>query len=746
MLAFASHPAMSSPQSASGPSSSSSASSAVKHGARKSSYGFSSSSASSSAGLTSSGPRPRAGVSFAYQVAPTRSHPAASSSSSSRHQPQPLAASRSASTASPAVQLPQPPATTTTAAPSSSSSSASVSSWTTAPVSSSSFPSSPTPPTPPSPTLGPSNPPVSYDISAYSSSDLLKLLASLLTQIASTNDALTAAANSPGASSPSQHHPASPYPATSQSSSTHSPLHQRHHTPIWQTLTTASRSALGTHSSTLTFHARNIPSITLEAYLLRILKYCPTTNHVFLSLLVYFDRMARLSGELEGEYDDEDGEGEFSGATASVGESLGTGGEGMMDVVQEHLHHRPDGMEVDHDAQMPHTIQTQTMNTSKRRRRTGKGSGRSFVIDSYNIHRLVIAGVTVASKFFSDVFYTNGRYAKVGGLPLHELNQLELQFLLLNDFRLVITKDEMQRYAEQLIHFSRSQANPIVLKVERCLPGSLRGDDESKVRALLEGQEQERQERGSRPHLNGHGKPKAPVSTIAPAPPPPPMVRTAEGAAAADHLPQQRQMHPSHLQPSSSSAMGSRGAPLQPGQTQTPKMGASGSHEAHPSSSSHLHSSSHHHQQQRQGEFSRAYESEEEHSDSDDDSDDDHRDDQSYNTETETEAETDAGETDASGSTTSDEPTVRPRRPYMAGRRESMGSMMSSEADSDAGGRDEFDGPGHNEADGAAASGTSSEEQRKDVDVDVDGVQKTPEVTRTTRQSDRMLVDHMDTA
>ena len=36
-----------------------------------------------------------------------------------------------------------------------------------------------------------------------------------------------------------------------------------------------------------------------------------------------------------------------------------------------------------------------------------------FVVDSFNIHRLVIAGVTCASKFFSDVFYTNSRYAKV---------------------------------------------------------------------------------------------------------------------------------------------------------------------------------------------------------------------------------------------------------------------------------------------------------------------------------------------
>lgn len=34
-------------------------------------------------------------------------------------------------------------------------------------------------------------------------------------------------------------------------------------------------------------------------------------------------------------------------------------------------------------------------------------------IDSFNIHRLIITGIMVANKFFSDTFYTNARYAKV---------------------------------------------------------------------------------------------------------------------------------------------------------------------------------------------------------------------------------------------------------------------------------------------------------------------------------------------
>jgi hypothetical protein len=181
-------------------------------------------------------------------------------------------------------------------------------------------PPPPKPPTPtPTPTLADSS---KFDIHSFPPTDLLKLLALLLTHIAKTNDQIS---QSNPTSSASHSQLTSPDPID---------------TPIWHTLTTASRSAISTPAATMTFHARNIPTISLEAYLLRILKYCPTTNHVFLSLLVYFDRMSKLSGD---------------------------------------------------------------------------AVGRTFIIDSYNIHRLVIAGVTVASKFFSDVFYTNSRYAKVSG-------------------------------------------------------------------------------------------------------------------------------------------------------------------------------------------------------------------------------------------------------------------------------------------------------------------------------------------
>lgn len=150
--------------------------------------------------------------------------------------------------------------------------------------------------------------------------------------------------------------------------------------PPLTSLLTASSLALSSPSASLCFHARNIPAISIEAYLLRILKYCPTTNEVFLSLLVYFDRMARVGLEAQrlGLVNSANG----GGGAASAGTRRGQEG----------------------DTRPP----------------------RLFAIDSFNVHRLVIAGVTVASKFFSDVFYTNSRYAKVSFSDLVALARVGL--------------------------------------------------------------------------------------------------------------------------------------------------------------------------------------------------------------------------------------------------------------------------------------------------------------------------------
>ncbi|CAO3606830.1 unnamed protein product [Cunninghamella echinulata] len=68
--------------------------------------------------------------------------------------------------------------------------------------------------------------------------------------------------------------------------------------------------------------------------------------------------------------------------------------------------------------------------------------------------------IMVSSKFFSDVFYTNTRYAKVGGISVSELNALELTFLKLNDFNLNISVEELERYGNQLlVHWIKEKEN-----------------------------------------------------------------------------------------------------------------------------------------------------------------------------------------------------------------------------------------------------------------------------------------------
>mmetsp|Transcript_20063 Transcript_20063/g.34545 ORF Transcript_20063/g.34545 Transcript_20063/m.34545 type:complete len:103 (+) Transcript_20063:836-1144(+) len=47
----------------------------------------------------------------------------------------------------------------------------------------------------------------------------------------------------------------------------------------------------------------------------------------------------------------------------------------------------------------------------------------------------------LSAKFLDDTYYNNAYYAKVGGLPLSELNSLELHFLAMIRFNLSITPE-----------------------------------------------------------------------------------------------------------------------------------------------------------------------------------------------------------------------------------------------------------------------------------------------------------------
>lgn len=215
-----------------------------------------------------------------------------------------------------------------------------------------------------------------YEISSMPVTDIIEMVAGLLTKITTTNDR--------------QH---------------------EHHRPV--ALTEEQSNLSPQANCVLAFHGKNVPGITILSYLSRIHKYCPTTYEVFLSLLVYFDRMTeavnrRLYGNASGHPND-------SPATAPESSSPNARSPLPMNVdsPQQHTDVSTPPASASHASPEHRAI---TREPSFIPSANPQDLSQFFVVDSYNIHRLVIAGVTCASKFFSDVFYTNSRYAKVSNL------------------------------------------------------------------------------------------------------------------------------------------------------------------------------------------------------------------------------------------------------------------------------------------------------------------------------------------
>lgn len=77
-----------------------------------------------------------------------------------------------------------------------------------------------------------------------------------------------------------------------------------------------------------------------------------------------------------------------------------------------------------------------------------------FIMDSYNIHRLIITGFTISLKYITDLYYKNDYLSALGGVTLKDLNFMELRFLVLLDFKLAVSMEELQNYGDMLLRFS----------------------------------------------------------------------------------------------------------------------------------------------------------------------------------------------------------------------------------------------------------------------------------------------------
>ncbi|KAM0004521.1 putative cyclin PHO80, Cyclin-like superfamily [Helianthus debilis subsp. tardiflorus] len=71
-------------------------------------------------------------------------------------------------------------------------------------------------------------------------------------------------------------------------------------------------------------------------------------------------------------------------------------------------------------------------------------------INSFSVHRLLVASVLVSIKFMDDICYNNAYYAKVGGISTAEMNLLEVDFLFGLGFQLNVTPNTFYDYCMYL--------------------------------------------------------------------------------------------------------------------------------------------------------------------------------------------------------------------------------------------------------------------------------------------------------
>jgi len=70
----------------------------------------------------------------------------------------------------------------------------------------------------------------------------------------------------------------------------------------------------------------------------------------------------------------------------------------------------------------------------------------SMTICDVSVHRMTFFAMMMAAKIHDDLSYSNGYYAKVGGLPLKEVNILELEFLKMLDYKTFVQPNEYEMY------------------------------------------------------------------------------------------------------------------------------------------------------------------------------------------------------------------------------------------------------------------------------------------------------------
>ncbi|GAM26318.1 hypothetical protein SAMD00019534_094930, partial [Acytostelium subglobosum LB1] len=98
---------------------------------------------------------------------------------------------------------------------------------------------------------------------------------------------------------------------------------------------------------------------------------------------------------------------------------------------------------------------------------------RNFVVNSYNIHRILITSILVAAKYLDDIFYNNHFYSQVGGVSVKEINVMELDFLKLLSFDVSIKLESFVHYAAAMELYCKKMQTQLNMQSPIALPISI---------------------------------------------------------------------------------------------------------------------------------------------------------------------------------------------------------------------------------------------------------------------------------
>lgn len=77
-------------------------------------------------------------------------------------------------------------------------------------------------------------------------------------------------------------------------------------------------------------------------------------------------------------------------------------------------------------------------------------------LNEMNVHRLSACSLLLAYKQIMDYYSNNEYFALVAGVPLPELNQLEIKFLMAFDFKTYVSTEELEACYHSLLDYAHS--------------------------------------------------------------------------------------------------------------------------------------------------------------------------------------------------------------------------------------------------------------------------------------------------